>query len=94
MRKWISVKDRLPEDVQDVLVLVEETEVYGKHAERKHKWYNICVGYYDSGAWLTSCFGCKYISEVNEEMEARGDKSRVRVTHWMPLPDPPKEDNQ
>ena len=88
---WISVKDRLPDVEQDVLMLVEEIEVYGKHDERKHKWHNIYVGYCDNGNWLTSyCYGCEYVSKVNDDFVSRKDKSRVKVTHWMPLPEPPK----
>lgn len=77
MSEWISVKDRLPDSEQDVLMLVEEVEVYGKHDERKHKWHNIFVGYCDDRNWLTSyCYGCEYIAKVNEVFEARQDKSR------------------
>ena len=92
MSEWIDAKDRLPDEEQDVLVLVKETEVYGRHDERKKIWHNIFVGYCDCGSWLTSyCFGCQYISKVNEEMEALHSKSRVEVTHWMPLPTLPEE---
>lgn len=34
MSKWISVKDRLPAEEEDVLVLIKETEHYGKHREK------------------------------------------------------------
>lgn len=33
--EWISVKDRLPNEEQDVLLYVESIETYGMHGERK-----------------------------------------------------------
>lgn len=59
--KWISVKDRLPEDDDDVLILI-----YGKI---------IGVGYRINGKW-------KSIAKAKAPV----------VTHWMPLPEPPKEE--
>lgn len=62
--KWISVKDRLPEDDADYLVWVADTCT----VER--------AMYYGDGEWLT------------EDLD---DLTRL-VTHWMPLPEPPKEE--
>lgn len=78
---WISVKDRLPEDGQEVLVI-------------SHGWGErlVYVGQYkrveSETSWLTGItpkvsnwllWGWSYIKEP-------------QVTHWMPLPEPPKED--
>lgn len=54
--KWISVKERLPEDKKDEYVLVV-CDYHGKISVETRKKWNI-------------------------------DSS---VTHWMPLPEPPKE---
>lgn len=85
--EWISVKDRLPDEEQDVLLLIREIEFYGIHLEKRlvHHWIN--TGRYIDGEWATTyCFGHKYISEeVNNKCE-------LAVTHWMPLPELPKED--
>ena len=54
---WISVKDRLPEDGQDVLV-----------------WDDGGFAYIDVRLCGTWKYGGNY-----------------GVTHWMPLPEPPKE---
>lgn len=35
MGEWISVKDRFPEEEQEVLLYTEEIETYGRHCERK-----------------------------------------------------------
>ena len=85
---WISVKDRLPEVEDDVLVRVREIETYGRHNERKKTYNWFYVGYYDGTDWLTVyCHGCEYLYKVNE----RDPRCVHEVTHWMPLPEPPEE---
>lgn len=59
--KWISVNDRLPEDDDDVLILI-----YGKV---------IGVGYRINGKW-------KSLAKAKAPV----------VTHWMSLPEMPKEE--
>lgn len=66
---WISVKDRLPSDRGNVLVVAFWHERWGVYmgwcAHERAKW-SVHVGL--------------------------GERSDVTVTHWMPLPEPPKED--
>lgn len=64
MSAWISVEDRLPEDLRDVLVYAEHLTGGVRTVERAY-----CNQY---GDW----------QEVNGKT----------VTHWMPLPEPPKEE--
>lgn len=86
---WISVKDKLPEDDQEVILCTRETETYGKHREKKKIYKNIYIGYFDGYEWLTSyCHGCEYIFKMNEKYP----NETIEVTHWMPLPEPPKEE--
>ena len=59
VQKWISVEERLPEPLVDVLVHYEDGEV--------------CVG-----VWF----------ELFSHFLGEDDDNRV--THWMPLPKPPK----
>lgn len=85
---WISVEDRLPEDDQEVILCTRETETYGKHREKKKIYKNIYIGYFDGYEWLTSyCHGCEYIFRMNEKYP----DETIEVTHWMPLPCPPRE---
>lgn len=87
--KWIRVKDRLPEEEQDVLLFTRAIETYGRNGERKKTYRNTYYGYCDEGQWLTSyCHGCEYIYKVNE----KNPTEVIEVTHWMPLPEPPKEE--
>jgi uncharacterized protein DUF551 len=64
--KWISVKDRLPENKDEVLVY--------------NDFNRICVSCYFT---LT---GKEYYWE-NRDDQSMG----ATITHWMPLPSPPKE---
>lgn len=61
---WISVKDRLPEDGEDVVVIARTGIPY---------WYR--VAYLKRRRW----------------MRDNGQRIYDTVTHWMPLPEPPKE---
>ena len=80
---WISVKDKLPEEDQEVILCTSETETYGKHREKKKIYKNIYIGYFDGYEWLTSyCHGCEYIFRMNEKYP----NETIEVTHWMPLP--------
>lgn len=91
MSEWISVKDRLPEVEDDVLVRVREIETYGRHNERKKTYNWFFVGYYDGTEWLTVyCHGCEYLYKVNES----DPRCVHEVTHWMPLPEPPEEEQK
>lgn len=87
VQEWISVDDRLPEPEQYVILCTRETETYGKHHEKKKIYRNIYMGYFDGNEWLTSyCHGCEYIFRMNEKYP----NETIEVTHWMPIPKPPK----
>lgn len=82
MADWIDVNDRLPEPCVDVLILT-----YGQEKEQ-------VVGWRD--------FGSHWLMELGHNYdEPSGGADRypapqatvfevINVTHWMPLPDPPK----
>ena len=63
--KWISAKERLPEEGEDVLAYLGEGI------------FEICWTLKD-GCWETR--------DSYLDMDA--------VTHWMPIPEPPKEEGE
>jgi hypothetical protein len=58
---WISVDDRLPDDLQVVLCAFNRVEVD--------------TAIYSERRFMDTCCACK----------------RYLVTHWQPLPEPPKD---
>lgn len=67
VQEWISVNDRLPENICPVLVVLEGMSTA----------FN---GWYHDGKWWTVGAGTRPFKQ--------------KVTHWMPLPTPPKGENK
>jgi hypothetical protein len=65
---WVSVKDRKPDNGQDVLAYIDDYEES-----------RITACNYDNGVWYDCVMNCKIVIP--------------NITHWMPLPEPPKEDD-
>jgi len=81
MSEWISVKERLPERIDDYIVVVKlkydwERE-YGVVVDVA-TFNPYCENPYIDGCWNT----------FNDWYEGQ---EYIHVTHWMPLPEPPKE---
>ena len=103
---WISVKDRLPESGKPVLVTCEIRSLYGYkkryvckayHAEQ----YSVSEGKFPED---TDCYDYReeddeyYLKEGWYEVIHNWDDYASVViadfvTYWMPLPEPPKEDD-
>lgn len=79
MSEWISVKDGLPEVVDSYLVVVKEKYPH------EEKW-NVHVD-------VAASHG-NYIDDFWDTFNDWKEGQEVHVTHWMPLPEPPKEDNR
>ena len=75
--KWISVKDRLPKEFETVLTQHVE-DLYPVSA-----FYMINI---DRKIWMREIEGPEDIIE-----NGRCGELYRSPTHWMPLPDPPKE---
>lgn len=87
MSEWISVKERLPNEEDDVLILVREIEHYGRHHEKRKVYYWQFVGWRVDEKWATTyCHGFRYIDDENK----KEPRCEHEVTYWMPLPEPPE----
>lgn len=102
--KWISVKERLPENEKTVLISATRKGVNGKC------WHVVMTAFYTDGnlhtedssfAWDCEYAPLKYCEETDdyiipegwwEAVECGDEFSAVDlfVTHWMPLPEPPE----
>lgn len=90
--EWISVKDRLPEDCSEDNAGFAVELVYlilwpsGERGARAGTFYN--GFFYDcNGGDDTPVYGMEY-----PDFTGCSDAETVfGVTHWMPLPPPPKE---
>lgn len=78
MNDWISVEDGLPDEWVKVLLAIEYED-------------SPVVGYYRDGSWEActnnhgvSCAGHCYGGMVEGNFKSK------EVTHYMPLPEPPK----
>ena len=72
--KWISVKDRLPEAFQCVIVHVRHTKKWRDKELDPSKWWRAV----EEDCWS----GVGWCGNADEDIH--------EVTHWMPLPEPPE----
>ena len=79
--KWISVEERLPEQPGKYLICTKDNPLWGRLID--NVWYSPCYAgcedhLQNRRVWYS------YDSEY-------GDYEIRDVTHWMPLPEAPKE---
>ena len=89
--KWIPVTERLPKDGEAVnVVWVNHSPViYYQHIKDKPQ---TATGVYYRGQWYWwSAVVQDYLAEYGEWEPDKMDDA-IEVTHWMPLPEPPKEE--
>lgn len=75
---WISVKDRLPEQVGYKCI------VAAKFIDGKYVRFTAFTGYGEPGWWT-------YETVYMEKAPNNKVHHNFTVTHWMPLPEPPEE---
>jgi len=82
MTQWISVKDHLPKNDENVLVY---------HSDDFH----ISVGYFEikNVQYYIESDGSKFYTDNGWETEIPW-APKGPVTHWMPLPKPPEVKNE
>lgn len=87
---WISVKDRLPEENEAVNIVWMNTEPESYYEHIKGKPF-VATGVYFHGRWYWwSSIVQDYLAEYGSCEVDEMDKVIV-ITHWMPIPEPPKE---
>jgi hypothetical protein len=81
---WISVRERLPEEKEPVIILLRDGQVFRGEIRQRillpEWWY-----YYDAGDTDMDMLGHMYFTGDGMWMHANP------VIAWMPLPEPPKE---
>ena len=90
MPQWTSVKDQLPEELGRYLVYLSAPE------SEKAKWKEF--GFDTDGSYVTDAFynDRQKLWEMerdayNTNLDVVDTSDDYAVTHWMPMPDPPKE---
>lgn len=76
--EWIKVEDRLPEELDTVWAYDKDSKIIAL----------TCVFYYDGWQWVVGN-GTIYLKDGKILRECELDD--YNFTHWMPLPEPPKE---
>lgn len=85
MSEWISVKDRMPEGSTSVIVAYESDADGEPCLDVGEGWRQV------DGQWYG--MGIFYRPRSDDGFTFRPDISKKKVTHWMPLPEPPEADN-
>ena len=80
VQEWISVNDRLPEDSGYYLVVYRDK--YNESISIDFDMYVKC----NIGEWWESEFAC----DITKQFLWATKLQEQEVTHWMPLPLPPK----
>lgn len=78
MSKWISVEDKMPPEFEEVMFFYIIRQKEGAPVDKR----DIVCGHYAEGHW--------HICYLYNSTKLNNG-GFLKVTHWMPLPDYPKE---
>ena len=84
---WISVKDRLPDNLQEIIVTFKNhcPAIYYSNIKDK-QLTGICVHYKGEWYWYSKVT-TDLLSEYGKCDPEKVDKN-IEITHWKPLPEP------
>ena len=91
--EWISVKDRPPEKIEPVNVTwVNHCPVH--YYSKIKNVAQTATAVYFGGKWYWYSVVCVDMLEEYGRNDADSIDVNIEITHWMPLPEPPKEEKQ
>jgi hypothetical protein len=79
--KWISVKDELPKEFETVIIA-------GKPYTNMGILFSVGMRFGEE--WVKPDDSFDWFEFETCQTDCMGDFSNEEVTHWMPLPEPPK----
>ena len=86
-QEWISVRDRLPEERDSIFARFYGTEKWKAGMFRTASGDVIACVEYEDGSRLV-----KVLHTISGEWRMSGIPRDGKVTHWMPLPEPPEKE--
>lgn len=91
MAEWISVKDRLPKELEAVNIVWVNHDPPSYYQHTKNKPFAATAVYYKGNWYWWNATVEDVLAEYGRSDFDFIDKS-IEITHWMPLPELPKEE--
>ena len=90
-QQWIPCSERLPKECEEVLITWTNTNPASYYADIKGVPFTGC-GLYCKGRWYWYSATCKdYLQDYGCSIADEVDDG-IKITAWMPLPEPYKEE--